>query len=134
MMAQSGSKPGSPDYIDEAVEEIKARLPERVDNYTQLSDVKGTRNGFEYTLRLVHSPTATVTHDWLERTKLLLAGQSCDNQRTRAELDAGLTMNYVVRGKDNRIAGRFFISEAICQKALSPVQQSQSSLTLPTIE
>ena len=105
-----------PQYMRKAVSSIQRSLPTKLNRITEVSDVAAVGRRMEYTVRMVHSPTRSVDHNQLRETQELVAEYNCRDRRARDAMDAGITMQYVVRGMDDGVAGRFAVSDSACRR------------------
>ena len=108
-------KPTDAAYLLAAVAEKSLTLPAKINKQTEITGVSAIPRGYRYEVRMIHMPAHTVDHNRLKTAEVQIAERSCTDEQDRLELDAGVSMHYVVRGMDQGVAGRFFVSDVYCR-------------------
>jgi hypothetical protein len=108
-------RPTDREYLEALVAELMPTLPSKIDKYTEVTDVSVVPSGLRYELRMVHMPAHTVDHGTLKTARVNITQKSCDDDKQRFELEAGVDHHYIVHGMEDLPAGRFFVSDASCR-------------------
>ena len=108
-------KPTDRAYLEGLAAELTATLPSKIDKYTEITGVSVVPYGLRYTLRMVHMPAHTVDHGAIKSARVSITERSCNDDRERYELEAGIARHYIVHGMEDLPAGRFFISDVSCR-------------------
>ena len=108
-------KPTDRAYLEGLAAELTATLPSKIDKYTEITGVSVMPYGLRYTLRMVHMPAHTVDHGTIKSARVSITERSCNDDKERYELEAGIARHYIVHGMEDLPAGRFFISDVSCR-------------------
>lgn len=108
-------KPTDRAYLEGLAAELRATLPSKIDKYSEITGVSVVPSGLRYTLRMIHMPAHTVDHGRIKSARVNITERSCNDDKERYELEAGIARHYIVHGMEDLPAGRFFISDAACR-------------------
>ena len=108
-------KPTDHAYLEGLAAELTATLPSKIDKYSEITGVSVVPSGLRYTLRMIHMPAHTVDHGRIKSARVNITERSCNDDKERHELEAGIARHYIVHGMEDLPAGRFFISDAACR-------------------
>lgn len=105
-----------PKSLVDAAQEMNKNFPAMIDSQTEMTRVEASAAGYIYHVRMVNWPTAILDNQWLVRAQDLVARRNCADPTVRYDLDSGLLMTYIYHGSDGGVAGRFIISNVLCQQ------------------